>query len=738
VKAPGDLLAALDPDQRSAVTHGEGPQLVLAGAGSGKTRVITYRIAFLVRECGVAPEAISAMTFTNKAAAEMRERVQGLLGWESLPTFVGTFHRFALRGLRRFGRRVGLAPDFAIFDTKDQLELVKRALELEGLAEASFPPRTVLSRISGCKNRLQDPEHFAREAAGFFEERIAPVYRRYQGLLHKASAVDFDDMLFLAVRLLREAPEVREWGWGGPEYLLVDEFQDTNTAQLELVRLLIGDSGNLTAVGDEDQGIYRWRGAELQNILEFEKSFPGATVRKLERNYRSTKTIVDAAGAVVANNRLRRGKTLWTDREAGARISVFHAADEGEEATWIGAGISRLLGEYRADQIAVLVRTHAQTRVLEEDLLRRGIPYQLLAGVRFYDRAEIKDLLAWLRVLRNPRDDWSLSRVINVPPRGIGAGTIELLTQRANELGGLRLWDVLAQRALHDFPSRGRRALEAFAELVESLQRGIDQHDLPGLLLDLLQRTRYRELYASATEEDEARLANIDELVSAAGELQESDPNLRGAEALTAFLDHVSLVADVDGAGAGGVLLMTFHTAKGLEFPAVFLAGLEDGLMPHFNSKDNLADLEEERRLLYVGMTRAQEQLRLSTCRRRRVSGTWMDREPSAFLTEVPGSLMDEERSSALWRPSREQSVYNFFQGGTRPGPPASAPRRAAPTAGPVGGSGFRPGTRVVHPTLGPGVILEVDTAGEERLTVFFERAGKRRLVAKYANLTRL
>lgn len=737
MKATGDLLAALDPDQRAAVAHGEGPQLVLAGAGSGKTRVITYRIAFLARECGVVPEAISAMTFTNKAAAEMRERVQGLLGWESLPTFVGTFHRFALRGLRRFGRRVGLAPDFAIFDTKDQLELVKRALELEGLAETSFPPRTVLSRISACKNRLQDPEHFAREAVGFFEERLAPVYRRYQGLLHKASAVDFDDMLFLAVRLLREAPEVREWGWGGPEYLLVDEFQDTNTAQLELVRLLIGESGNLTAVGDEDQGIYRWRGAELQNILEFEKSFPGATVRKLERNYRSTKTIVDAASAVVANNRLRRGKTLWTDREAGATISVFHAADEGEEATWIGAGISRLLREYRADQIAVLVRTHAQTRVLEEDLLRRGIPYQLLAGVRFYDRAEIKDILAWLRVLRNPRDDWSLSRVINVPPRGIGAGTVESLTQRANELGGVRLWDVLAQRALHDLPSRGRRALEAFAELVESLQRSIDQHDLPGLLLDLLQRTRYRELYASETEEDDARLANIDELVSAAGELQESDPNLRGAEALTAFLDHVSLVADVDGAGASGVLLMTFHTAKGLEFPAVFLAGLEDGLMPHFNSKDNLADLEEERRLLYVGMTRAQERLLLSTCRRRRVSGTWMDREPSAFLTEVPGSLVDEERSSALWRPTREQSVYSFFQGGSRPSPPASAPRRAAPTAGPAGGSGFRPGTRVVHPTLGPGVILEVDTAGEERLTVFFERAGKRRLVAKYANLTR-
>jgi DNA helicase-2/ATP-dependent DNA helicase PcrA len=716
------LKAQLNPEQWAAVSHGEGPQLVLAGAGSGKTRVITYRIAWLVTERGVDPGSIVAVTFTNKAASEMKERVEALLGSSSpsaLSSFVGTFHRFCLALLRRHGGRVGLSPDFAIFDSGDQIQLVKKALKSEQLDPASFTPNSMLSGISAAKSRLLDPDRYESQAEGFFHQRLARVYRRYQGFLAEANAVDFDDMLSLGVRLLRENEEILGRFRRSLEVLLVDEFQDTNEAQMELVRTLVGPDGSLTAVGDEDQAIYRWRGADPGHILEFERSFPGAVVRKLERNYRSTRAILDGASALVSHNVRRRGKTLWTEAEDGEPIALYRGGDEEDEARWVARKVSRLKGEYGLGEMAVLVRTHAQTRALEEAFLAGEIPYSLVGGMRFYERAEIKDLIAYLRLLRNPRDGYSLERVLNQPPRGIGKGTRDLLGQRARELG-VPLWDALAQDTFGGFSSRAARALEGFRDLIRGLTNLAGRVPLRELLEQLVRATGYEELCLKS-EEGRARLENIQELISAAQVISgELDQDLQ----LTAFLDHISLVTDLDGwDNRQGVSLMTLHSAKGLEFPVVIIAGLEEGLLPHFNAQDSPDDVEEERRLLYVGMTRARKRLFLSCCRRRRVAGRFQDRNPSPFLDEIPSRSLEVE-TSLQWRQGGQgRAVYQFFG-------------RQVPEDPVAEGSGVRKGSRVRHPTLGPGVVLETHGEGDDaRLTVFFERAGKRKLVARYANL---
>ena len=703
---PLDIEAALNPEQAAAATHGDGPQLILAGAGSGKTRVITYRIAWLIRERGVEPWRIAAVTFTNKAAREMQERVERLAG-SSSGVFVGTFHRFSVRLLRRYGERIGLARDFSILDSADQRALVKEALQDEGLAESAFPPRAVLSRISAAKNKLLTPSQFEREAEGFFETRVATIYRRYQGLLRKVGGLDFDDLIFDAVRLLQEEPELGQRMRQRLRYLLVDEYQDTNHSQLQLIYEINGKEGNLTAVGDEDQSIYRWRGAELENILNFEKFFPGAVIHKLERNYRSTQTILDASGALVANNEKRRGKSLWTEGDEGAPVELYRGNDEGDEAQWIVSTLKQLNGSYRYRDMAILVRTNAQTRSIEDELLRRRIPYCLVAGTRFYDRAEVKDVIAYLRVLRNPNDSHSMRRILNRPPRGIGKATQEVVFHEADNHGG-SIWDVLRHERFGSLSARAANALIRFREVILDLRKLATEQSLPDLLEQLLEKTGYIDVYQKDDPDSQAKLENLRELLSAAQEFvedygrehtpalehlvtpekvaEESSQNrdqllltvpsrgpLRPVEALpddpfgsddsddvpqedamTMFLDYVSLVSDADSLDTElGVSVMTMHAAKGLEFPIVVIPGLEDGLLPHFNAQDTRDEIEEERRLLYVGMTRAERRLFMTTCRRRRIAGRYQDQLESAFLGEIPEQYLTVHASPTLFRSPR-------------------------------------------------------------------------------------
>jgi DNA helicase-2/ATP-dependent DNA helicase PcrA len=776
-----DLQRLLNPEQIEAVTFGEGPQLVLAGAGSGKTRVITHRIAWLIGERSVEPYRIAAVTFTNKAAGEMRDRVDRLLGLAPgarSEVFVGTFHRFALRLLRRYGDRVGVSSGFSILDTQDQLALMKRAIEIEDLDPSTTTPRAVLSAVSDAKNRLIGPGKFASEASGFFETRAARAYHRYQALLRQANAVDFDDMISLAVLLLDQESSLRERMQRRLRYLLVDEFQDTNFAQLRLVELVAGPGGSLTAVGDEDQSIYRWRGAELENILQFEEVFPGAVVHKLERNYRSTQTILDASGALVAHNAKRRGKRLWTDSGPGEKIALHYAGDEGDEARWIASRLRALHEQHTWTEMAILLRTNAQTRALEDELLRQRIPYCLIAGVRFYERAEIKDLVAYLRVVRNPRDNLSLRRILNQPPRGIGKATAHSLFEEAEELGN-SLWDTLRFGRLRGVSQRGRKALLRFRTLIEELRSLATSQDLPTLLQELIESTGYAKLHRKNEPESQARLENIREFLSAAQEFNEDagateqpallnlgEPGSEPAaideddplgpelvsDALSMFLDYVSLVSDVDGLESdAGVSVMTLHSAKGLEFPVVFIAGLEEGLLPHFNSQAP-EEIEEERRLLYVGMTRAEQRLHLTTCSRRRIAGRYQDQDPSTFLDEIPAGKLEISESNARMPryDSRLEGVRSFFGNEReapayppRPTPSGIGPARAestrrtsplAPTPNP--GVAVHPQMAVKHPTLGKGIVLDIDGVGDSaKITVFFERSGKRRLLAKYAGL---
>jgi DNA helicase-2/ATP-dependent DNA helicase PcrA len=775
-----DFEKLLNPEQVQAVTHRGGPQLVLAGAGTGKTRVITYRVAWLIQECKIDPWTIAAVTFTNKAAAEMKERIEDLLDTRPLASFVGTFHRCALRLLRIHGERIGLDKSFAIFDSSDQLSLVKKALKAEKLDDKSFRPRSVLAAISGAKNRLLTPSQFEREADDFFSRKVAPVYRRYQRLLRESSAVDFDDMIGMAVSLLENHQDVRATVRRRSRFLLVDEFQDTNHAQLRLIHQLAGGDGQLTAVGDEDQGIYRWRGAELENILEFERTFPGARVYKLERNYRSTQNILDAAGAMVANNEGRRGKSLWTEAGAGDKVVLYRGHDERDEARWVTNLLRGYEGKYRLGDMAVLVRTNAQTRSFEEELLRQGLPYLLVGAVRFYERAEIKDLVAYLRFLRNPRDAASLGRILNQPPRGIGKTTRDQLQELADQ-AGRSLWETLEDGDLSAIAARGAKALERFRDTMAPLIAEARELPLPTLLERLIEATSYTSLYDEHDEDERGKLENVGELVSAVQEFATSQ-SLTAAEEdpLTAFLDHVSLVADVDALGSrGGVPLMTLHSAKGLEFKVVVVAGLEEKLLPHFNAFQPEA-VEEERRLLYVGMTRARRQLFLTTCSRRMVAGSYQDQEESRFLSEIPEQYLTVEESPQLFRsaspgrstswgsstswdrspsrgPSRQSpaaakspadNVFSFFGRGApasgsqrvvevdEEASPAVERRGSSQGSGSGQGGGLSKGTWVRHATLGRGRILSIEGSGEDkRLIVYFQGQGRRKLVAKYAKL---
>jgi DNA helicase-2/ATP-dependent DNA helicase PcrA len=888
------LLDKLNPPQRAGVESVDGPVLILAGAGSGKTRVITHRIAYLIQERGVAPDAILAVTFTNKAAAEMGERVEKLIGHSTLAKpLIATFHSFCVRMLRRdiealrIGNE-GLTKTFAIYDESDQQALVKQIMRRMGLDDKQMTPRVVLGRISWAKNHMIDPQEYYLQSADPMSEKVAHIFEAYRKELRKNNALDFDDLLLEAVRLLKSSSEVREKYNRRYRYLLIDEYQDTNRPQYELMKLLAGEEKNVCVVGDEDQSIYSWRGADIRNILEFEKDFPSAKVIRLEQNYRSTQVILEAAGAVVARNSQRKGKHLWTEREGGALIGYYEAPDGENEALFIADYIQKYLrkagSEHEDVRVAVLYRTNSQSRLIEEALRRYGISYTMVGGFSFYERAEIKDLLSYLKLVQNPQDSIALQRVINVPARGIGKATLETLERIALETG-TSTWNAI-ERALAErlLPTRACIALDTFRKLIEDARAMLtpgfaekltadvasedtsfdtaasededtsfdfgneEQHGfafsdddvafdasefnpfaeepnlshssgwgtqdpapakddspeavpgfrtpgdaatLPELIRFVIDRSGYiRALEEEGTPEAFSRIENLKELANAAQDAQE-----RG-ETLDEFLDHAALVSDTDQYNADSrVTLMTLHSAKGLEFPLVLLAGMEEGLFPHSRTLNEPDQMEEERRLAYVGMTRAMDALVLTRARYRRRYGNDMPEAsmPSRFLEEVPPSLLEDlsggiQRASSWggyaaastrppsWMRRREYDDefdggrhYNYEDEDQRParergtavstrsavrksggesldniaqffsGRGGASPRPKIQIEEPKGAVGFKSGQRVRHPKYGEGVVFRREGDGEDaKITVQFTRFGVKKLVEKFAQLERL
>ena len=740
------LLDDLNPQQRDAVLASKGPVLVLAGAGTGKTRVITYRIAYLIAQ-GVAGTSILGVTFTNKAADQMKQRVAVLLartGRDAGEPWIGTFHSFCARLLRREAPRLGLPHDFAIYDEDDQTTAVKLALGHLGYEERKYPARGLLERISFAKNHGLTAEDLAAQATDEISRVTTKVFEAYEAILRKVGALDFDDLLLRAVEVLRRFEEVCAHWSDRFHYIQVDEYQDTNRAQYELLHLLAGRPCNLCVVGDEDQSIYGWRGADVGNILRFVEDFPGAQVFRLEQNYRSTQKILDAAGAVVAKNKARLGKTLLTTRSMGTNLRFFEERDAQWEAEYVAAQIFQLQRSDPGSHIAVLYRTNFQSRAFEEALRRMDLRYRVLGGFSFYHRAEVKDALAYVRLAMNPDDDMALLRVLNTPPRGIGKATLEALRGLAQEHRS-SLWSAIRKTVESAAPGRALAPLRGFRELIEGLRADLGALPPAEFLQQVLNRSGYLDMVSQQdTIEATARAENLRELVMAMEEGAE-----RG-ETLADFLDRAALVSDADDYDEQvPVCLMTLHSAKGLEFDHVFLAGLEEGLFPHIRSLGRQDDLEEERRLCYVGMTRARETLTLTRAVYRRIyGGERLDAsQPSRFLTEIPGELVDtaegslaEAGATRRYEPDPEYS-YSREEFARRVRLPASSPRgnRASFRAGArPRSSPTNPliGQRVRHPTYGVGTIIGVDGEGDDRkLTVSFTDYGTKKLLERYANL---
>jgi DNA helicase-2/ATP-dependent DNA helicase PcrA len=749
------LLDELNERQREAVVATEGPVLVLAGAGTGKTRVITYRIAYLV-EKGVPPGAILAVTFTNKAANVMKERTSALLratGRDASEVWVSTFHSFCARLLRREASHLGLPRDFAIYDDDNQAAAVKRTLAQLDLSSEDFPPRSVRSQISHAKNHGITPgemESDAHKMQDKTRQQVAKIFRAYDEMLRKASALDFDDLLLRAVDLLRDHPQVRA-AWNARfRYLMVDEFQDTNQAQAELVRLLAGPEKNVCVVGDEDQSIYGWRGARAGNLKRFTEDFPGTQIIRLEENYRSTQPILDAAAAVVRNNTDRLGKTLQATLGAGDRLKFYEAQDSTAEAEYICEQLSALVRNDPDARAAVLYRTGAQSRSFEEVLRRLGIRYRVVGGFSFYERAEVRNALAYIRMLFHPEDDVALLRVLNVPPRGIGAATVAVLEARARETGQ-SIWDVIRAGEF----STGKKltgALTAFRVLIEEMQADVESLAPAQLIERVLDGTLYLDWVEQQDNlEHSSRAENLRELSNAMAEATEQGQTLED------LLDHAALTSDSDEFDETiPISLMTLHSAKGLEFDAVFLAGLEEGLLPHSRSFNTVGETEEERRLFYVGMTRAKRSLVLSRAIYRRSYGEDRLRAslPSRFLAEVPADLVEaafgslsEPGETRRYEADPEYSEnYAYGRRATYGQPPKSSGARtsnspassssARVSRAPRGSKDPLIGTRVRHSKYGIGTIIEVEGEGEERrLTVSFQDYGPKKLVERYANL---
>ena len=793
-----DLLSTLNPEQQDAVLHADGPLLILAGAGSGKTRVIAHRIAHLVATGIAPPDRVLAVTFTNKAAQEMRTRVETLLGTDCRQMWISTFHALCARLLRREAPHIGLSRDFVIYDSADQLTVMKQAMRRLAVDDAALAPRLALSRISHAKNRMEGPETLTASSWNPRDQQIGVLYEMYVKALKDASALDFDDLLLRTVDLFERAEHVRDRYSEKFRYVMVDEYQDTNRPQYLLIQRLASRHRNLCVVGDPDQSIYKWRGADLRNILDFEHDFPEARIVRLERNYRSTQVILDAASAVISQNRNRKEKRLYTDREGGARLLYFRAGDDLDEAEFIARTAREALRDDVDSTVAILYRTNAQSRTLEDALRRSGIDYRIIGGVRFYERREVKDTLAYLKLLLNPHDNVSLRRVINVPARGIGKGVMESLeavepagddsllfdtagpnrfrqgrgalrpdrpvlasrSAAADRLGesadasgaaeGLQpaggTGDLVAHslwtRLLHAvdrrlLAPRAVASLTAFRDLIVGLTATAPNEPVSIALGKAIDQSGYlQDLRDERSEEAEGRIENLLELVSAAREYESRMPE----PSLAGFVDQLSLLSDADeeaGSRSARVLMMTLHSAKGLEFPIVVIAGLEEGLFPHSRSSEDEAELEEERRLCYVGITRAQRRLVLTSAARRRVFGEYQSTDPSRFIDEIPRELIDEIPSTVA---SPYQSSFAQFRanpygrGGRRTR--EEAPAYASEDEDQSVPEGLRPGRRVRHPTFGEGTVISVEPLDDDtKLVVRFASVGQKTLRAKFAKL---
>jgi DNA helicase-2/ATP-dependent DNA helicase PcrA len=743
-----EILGALNPAQRSAVERTDGPVLILAGAGSGKTRVLTHRIAWLVRSLEVDPREILAFTFTNKAAGEMKARVAKLVGPSATSMWVGTFHSTCVRILRASGRHLGLLPGFTIYDSDDQEMLVKRAIIDLNLGGKELRPRAVLSAISGAKNSMKTPEAFERSATTYYEEMVARIYAEYQKSLRKANALDFDDLIGETVRLFIEHPGVKEHYSSRFRYVHVDEYQDTNTPQYQLIQHMASAHRNLCVVGDDDQSIYGWRGADIGNILSFETHYPDAFVVRLEQNYRSTSRILAAANAVVKNNTKRKDKTLWTEKAGGDLLKLTIVSDEEEEGQLIVEGLTRAVHREKRSlrDLAVLYRTNAQSRAIENGLRRAAIPYELVGGTPFYQRREVKDLLAYLRLAVNDTDDLAFRRVLNVPKRGLGKTTLDRLSALAFREG---IGMTAAARRVHeeiDISTSSRDKVLAFVGLIDELKRRREEPvaEVLAWLAEALEYSRY--LLDDDPESASERNENVQELVVGARQFSERAPE----PTIEAFLNEVALLTDADrfDESVEKVRLMTAHNAKGLEFDVVFLAGMEEGLMPHMSSVTTPAEVEEERRLFYVALTRAREQVELSAATARRKFGLTGPTGLSRFLNEIPRDLMEvEERSYGY------TADYDTPPRPRRPEPPQRKTYNVTPTRPAASGSGSRPASgsgssrpaaapqgrrlvlgKIIHPTFGRGEVVGQDGSGPDaRLTVVFPGGVVKKIVARYA-----
>jgi DNA helicase II / ATP-dependent DNA helicase PcrA len=749
------FLDSLNPEQREAVLHTSGPLLILAGAGSGKTRVITSRIAFLVGDGHAQPDEVLAVTFTNKAAEEMRTRVESLLGSDCSRMWVSTFHSLCARLLRREAPAIGLSRDFVIYDSSDQLSVVKHALKDLHIDDSFIQPRAALSRISHAKNRMESPDDVAGAASwNRRDEQIAKVYAFYINALRESNALDFDDLLLKTVDLFEGSEKVRTKYSTQFKFVMVDEYQDTNRPQYLLIRRLAEVHRNLCVVGDPDQSIYKWRGADLRNILDFEQDFPEAVIVKLERNYRSTQIILDAASAVISQNRNRKDKHLWTDRKGGAQITYYRGSDDLEEADFITRTARGALADDRDALVAVLYRTNSQSRTIEDALMREGVAYKVIGGVRFYERKEIKDALAYMRLVINPHDDVSLRRVINVPARGIGKGVMDAVENVAASdhadlplLGaGLHpaasansLWTRII-RGLEErtFSGRAAASLSAFRDLLVRLTDVARQESVSIAIGKMLDQSGYlQDLREDRSEDADARVDNLAELVSAAREYEgrDQEPSIGG------FVDRLSLLSDSDeesGTQNARVWMMTLHSAKGLEFPTVILAGLEEGLFPHSRSSEDEEELEEERRLCYVGMTRARAKLVLTGAARRRIFGEYQSSEPSRFIDEIPPELV--ERIAPAFTSTGYQGNFPHYEFRTNPYGRGRRTKEEAPVYKyedeDQSSGALRPGMRVKHAQFGTGTVLSVEQLDDDaKLVVRFNAVGQKTLRAKYARL---